>query len=104
MRSPAPQPQKRTPEIWEEPVHGGWIPAQLIGLSGVEQVRLIMSGRLPPPPIRYLTGMRPTEIGVGSATFTMPITGWLRSPQGAINGGTIAIFADGPLGCAVQSV
>lgn len=91
-------------EISREPVRGGAFPAELLGLSGVEQLRLFLSGKVPLPPIHYLTGMRPTEVGVGSATFTMPITGWLQTPQGLAIGGDIAILADGPLGCAIQTV
>lgn len=90
--------------IWEEPVRGGVFPRELFGLSGVEQLRLFLSGQVTPPPIGYLTGMHPTEVGVGSATFTMPITGWLQTPQGIAAAGVIAILADGPLGCAIQSV
>jgi uncharacterized protein (TIGR00369 family) len=33
----------------------------------------------------------------------MPATGWLTSPAGWIQLGTLAILADGPLGCAVQT-
>jgi uncharacterized protein (TIGR00369 family) len=93
-----------TLEVWQEPVRGASFPPHLFGLSGIEQLRLFLTGRVAPPPIRYLVGMRPTEIGVGSAAFTMPITGWLRTPQGPVTGGTVAILADGPLGTAVQSV
>ncbi len=91
-------------EIWEEEVHCGNFPRELFGLSGVEQVRLITSGRVPLPPIHYLTGMRPTEVGVGSSTFVMPLTAWLLTPQGLMTAGEIAILADGPLGCAIQTV
>lgn len=91
-------------EIWEEEVLGGSFPRELFGLSGVEQVRLIASGKVPLPPIHYLTGMRPTEVGVGSATFVMPLTDWLLTPQGLVTAGEIAILADGPLGCAIQTV
>jgi uncharacterized protein (TIGR00369 family) len=91
-------------EIWKEEVHGGTFPQGLFGLSGVEQVRLIASGKVTLPPISYLTGMRPTEVGVGSATFVMPITGWLQNPADLMTAGEIAILADGPLGCAIQSV
>lgn len=91
-------------EAWEEEVHGGTFPQELFGLPGVEQVRLITSGKVPLPPIHYLTGMRPTEVGVGSATFVMPLTGWLLTPQGLMTAGEIAILADGPLGCAIQTV
>ena len=90
--------------IWEEPVRGGAFPHELLGLSGVEQLRLFLSGQVTQPPIGALTGMHPTEIGVGSATFTMPITGWLQTPQGIATTGGTAILADGPLGCAIQTV
>lgn len=98
------QPPATSVEIWEEPVVGNVFPIALFGLSGADQLRLFLAGKVGPPPIRYLFGMRPTEIGAGSATFTMPITDWLRTPQGPITGGVVAILADGPLGCAVQSV
>ncbi|MFL6239841.1 MAG: PaaI family thioesterase [Actinomycetes bacterium] len=90
--------------IWVEPVRGGTLPAAAFGLSGVEQLRLFLTGKALPPPIGHLTGMRPTEIGVGSATFTMPITEWLATPQGIATGGEVAILADGPLGCAIQTM
>jgi uncharacterized protein (TIGR00369 family) len=92
-------------EIWEEEeVHGGPFPMELLGLSGVEQVRLITSGKVTLPPVCYLTGVRPTEVGVGSTSFVMPITEWLQTPQGLMTAGEIAILADGPLGCAIQTV
>ena len=90
--------------ISQEPVRGGTFPPVAIGLTGVDQLRLFMTGRAAPPPIGHLIGMRPTEVGVGSVTFTMPITGWLATPQGVTTGGVVAILADGPLGCAIQTV
>jgi len=89
--------------VWEEPVAGVLFPREFLGLSGLDQLRLLLSGHVGVPPIGQLTGMHPTEVGFGSATFTMPITGWLRSPQGPMLGGAVAILADGPLGCAIQT-
>ena len=63
----------------------------------------MISGRAPAPPISYLTGMHPTDVGLGAAAFSMPATEWLLAPQGLISVGTLAILADGPLGCAIQS-
>jgi uncharacterized protein (TIGR00369 family) len=90
-------------EPWQEPVRGGVFPSNLRGLSGIEQLRLFISGQVDGPPIEKLTGMHPTEVGVGTATFTMPITDWLAVPQGTVTGGAVAVLADGPLGCAVHS-
>ena len=65
-------------EIWDEPVRGETFPPHLLGLSGIGQLRLFLDGKAAPPPVSHLTGTYPTEVGVGSATFVMPITGWLR--------------------------
>lgn len=90
--------------ILQEGVRGGAFPMELMGLPGIEQLRLFLTGQAPNPPISYLTGMHPTEIGAGSATFVMPISSWLSTPQGLWTAGAIAILADGPLGCAIQTL
>ena len=72
-------------------------------LPGLEQVRALLDGVTPAPPVSHLLGMTVTEVGLGAATFAMPATPWLLSPQGLISVGTLAILADGPLGCAVHS-
>jgi uncharacterized protein (TIGR00369 family) len=91
-------------EIFEEPVRGGAFPKELFGLSGVEQVRYLAHGRVESPPISHLTGMRLTEVGIGNVSFVMPITDWLKAPQGLMTAGEIAILADGALACAIQTV
>jgi uncharacterized protein (TIGR00369 family) len=91
------------PAIWTEPVRGGYPDPRLLGYSGIEQLRSWFRGLAPKPPIHHLTGMLPTEAGPGTATFTMPATGWLLSPPGYVQLGALAILADGPLGSAVQS-
>ena len=74
-----------------------------LGYSGIDQIRAFFRGLTPYPPIHHLTGMRPTEVGPGTSTFTMPATEWLLSTPGLIQLGTLAILADGPLGSAVQT-
>jgi uncharacterized protein (TIGR00369 family) len=88
---------------WQEPVRGGHPEASLLSLSGIEQLRMMLDGRAPPPPISHLTGMSITEVGTESAVFTMPASQWLATPQGPIQIGTLCVLADGPLGCAVQA-
>ena len=88
---------------WEEPVRGAHARPEMLSLPGIEQLRLFLARRAAPPPIGYLTGMRPTEVGPGTATFTMPITRSFLTPQGLATGGIVAILADGPLGCAIQT-
>ena len=89
---------------WQQPVRGGYPdPSSFAALSGVEQLRALLGGAAPPPPIGHLVGMALTEVASDGATFTLPATRWLLSPQGIISIGTLAILADGPLGCAVQT-
>lgn len=92
-----------SPEPWQEPVRGGFPEPGLFLSSGIDQLRAIIQGRCPRAPIGRLTGMRPVEVGAGSACFAMPASRWLLSPQGVIANGTLAVLADGPLGCAVQT-
>ena len=87
---------------WKEPVRGAYPDLSLVAHSGVDQLRAMMeSGKA--PPIGHLVGMALTEVGLAGATFSMPASRWLLSPQGVISVGTLAILADGPLGCAVHS-
>ena len=60
-----------------------------------------MRGDLPAPPIARLLGIRPTESGLGRATFTMPVTRWLEDGFGLYWGGVYAMFADAPLASAI---
>jgi uncharacterized protein (TIGR00369 family) len=88
---------------WQEPVRGGYPAASLAALSGLEQLRRLLDGATPLPPLSRLLGLVLTDAGLASASFSMPATRWLLSPQGVISLGTLAILADGPLGCAVWS-
>jgi uncharacterized protein (TIGR00369 family) len=91
-------------DIVHEPARGFYAdPGLLASLSGLEFLRSYFDGRMLPPPVSYLYGQRIMEVGPGTATFTMPASRWLLSPQGVISGATLALLADGPLGCAVQT-
>ena len=87
---------------WREPVRGDYPHPSTAGLAGVEQLRALIE-RGAAPPIGRLVGMALNDVGLGGASFSMPATRWLLSPQGVISCGTLAILADGPLGCAVHS-
>jgi uncharacterized protein (TIGR00369 family) len=88
---------------WQEPVRGGYFDSSALTLSGLEQLRAIVGGRVPRPPISHLTGSLLIEAGVGTAVFKQVLTEWLYAPQGAISIGPLAMVADAALGCAVQT-
>jgi uncharacterized protein (TIGR00369 family) len=100
---------------WRLPPMGEVLPQALWdGHDGLEILHMIIAGKVPRPPASYLTGVRLTEAGPGTATFVLPAHGWLGSPSGNIEGGFIAMLADtalqsaiqttAPAGCAVASV
>ena len=68
---------------------------------GLETLKRFIRGDLPGPPISRLIGLRVTEVGLGKATFTMPVTRWLEDGFGLYWGGVYALFADAPLGSAI---
>ena len=88
---------------WHEPVRGGYPEPAYFGLSGVDQLRSMLAGRVPQPPISRLTGMRLVDIGAGSAAFAIPLTDWLCSSQGAISIGPLTMPADAAVACAIQT-
>jgi uncharacterized protein (TIGR00369 family) len=99
----APESQPQTPP-WREPVRGGYADPRYIELSGAGQLRALLSGQIPQPPISRLTGLRLVEIGDGTATFQIPLSKWLCAPQGAISIGPLAMPADAAVACAIQTV
>src|SRR5207302_6695145 len=79
-------------------VHWG---SEALGMSGLELMRAARDRRLPEPPISTLTGLRPTDVGLGKTTFAMPASPWWQSGAGVFLAGTLAFVADAPLGCAI---
>lgn len=85
----------------DEPHRGAIGDLRAFQLPGLESARRYVRGELPPSPINRLTGLRPTDVGLGKATFSMPITRWYEDPFGLIWAGVFALFADAPLGIAI---
>jgi uncharacterized protein (TIGR00369 family) len=88
-------------EPWREPVRGGHPDPSHGGLPGAEALAAMLAGRAPAPPMTRLLGVRLTEIGEGTATFELPITGWLRGADGRIGIGPLVMPADGAMACAI---
>lgn len=103
MQAPLNVSDADRPSPWQEPVRGGYPDAGLFGLTGVEQLQAMLSGRTPRPPISHLTGLQLVEVGEGTAAFRLPLTDWLCAPQGAISIGPITIAADAAVACAIQT-
>ena len=72
-------------------------------LSGLEVMRLIADGTLPPPPIASLLGMEVEEVGDGYATFVLEPDARMLNPIGSVHGGIAATMLDSCMGCAVHT-
>jgi uncharacterized protein (TIGR00369 family) len=64
-------------------------------LPGLEQIRALVAGRAPAPPVARLTGRRLVDASAGSATCTLPATAWALGPRGVVHPGLLAFVADG---------
>jgi uncharacterized protein (TIGR00369 family) len=89
--------------IVSEPVRGTIGDTTALRLPGLEAMRRAVRGKAPSPPIHHLFGLQPTEVGLGTATFAMPVTPWLQDVTGLIWGGTFAIIADAPIASALYT-
>lgn len=89
--------------LWEEPAIGGYPDPSMIGLSGLDRMRAFREGRVPFPPIFYLTEIPFTEVSRGSTGFKMPASPWFANAAGIIPGGMAAVLADAPLGTALDT-
>jgi uncharacterized protein (TIGR00369 family) len=73
------------------------------GLSGLEFLRAIGDGRLPPAPITMLMGLRPVEVGEGYAIFEGTPDESVYNPIGMVHGGFVCTLADTVAACAVHT-
>ncbi|SHE80572.1 uncharacterized domain 1-containing protein [Microbulbifer donghaiensis] len=87
--------------IPDEPYRGAIGDLRALQQPGLETFRRYIYGDLPAPPIWRLTGMLPTEAGLGKATYSMPVTPWLADGTGIYWGGIYALLADAPLASAI---
>ena len=85
---------------WADPMIGATAAASMAGL---DYLRAIGAGDLPPPPVALLLGMDAPHVDPGRAVFTMEPGEHLYNPIGSVHGGILATLLDSALGCAVHS-
>ncbi len=95
-----PQPARTRTITWEDPL----LTAEKIrAMSGLQALRAIQSGELPPPPIAALVGMSLAEVEEGRVVFTAQPAEYHYNAVGVAHGGLAATLLDSALGCAVHS-
>jgi uncharacterized protein (TIGR00369 family) len=85
---------------WEDPHASA---AALRGLTGLEALRAIMSGKIPRPPISALIGMEIMEVEDGRVVFEAEPGEHLYNPIGMVHGGFACTLLDTVMGCSIQS-
>ena len=77
--------------------------ALALDLSGLDYLRAIAEGRVPPPPIAVLLGMGIAEVQPGRVTFSLEVGEHLYNPIGSVHGGVFCTLLDSAMACAVHS-
>ncbi len=93
-------PVRRRDVTWEDPLVGA---ALALDLSGLDYLRGIAEGRIPPPPIAALLGMSLLHAEPGQVTFGLDVGEHLYNPIGSVHGGVFCTLLDSAMGCAVHA-
>ncbi|HET9110758.1 MAG TPA: PaaI family thioesterase [Ktedonobacterales bacterium] len=102
MSDTQPGPRERIIR-WEDPLTAPR-EARRRGMSGLEFLRAIQAGELPPPPIAVLMGMTLDDVETGRVSFTVEPEEYHYNPIGVVHGGLAATLLDSAIGCAVQTL
>jgi uncharacterized protein (TIGR00369 family) len=72
-------------------------------LKGIDLLRAIRDGRLPPAPMAALLGFRLVEVEPGHAVFEIVPGTRHYNPLGTVHGGLAMTLLDSAMGCAVHT-
>lgn len=85
---------------WQDPFPGL---ARAKDLSGIEVLRAMTAGEVPPPPIAALMNFTLVEVGEGRAVFEGTPGEEHYNPVEVVHGGFALTMLDSALGCAIHS-
>ncbi len=96
----SPETSRRRTLVWQDPV-----PTAAAGatMSGLEYMRAVVTGEMPPPPIAVTMRLRPIELEEGRVIFEGEPGEEHYNPIGVVHGGYAATLLDSALGCAVHT-
>jgi uncharacterized protein (TIGR00369 family) len=72
-------------------------------MTGLEYMRAMQDGTLPPPPISALMGMELISVDQGEVVFGCTPDASAYNPIGVIHGGLVCTLLDSVVGCAVHT-
>jgi uncharacterized protein (TIGR00369 family) len=77
--------------------------AEAASLRGIDAMRKIMAGELPPPPIANTLGFRLVEVESGRVVFECEPAEFHYNPIGVVHAGLAVTLLDSAMGCAFVS-
>jgi uncharacterized protein (TIGR00369 family) len=92
--------ERRLTISWQDPTE---LAARAGSSTGLEFLRAIVAGELPPAPIQSLIGFRLIEADEGRVVFEGDPGEQHYNPIGSVHGGVAATLLDSALGAAVHS-
>jgi uncharacterized protein (TIGR00369 family) len=72
-------------------------------MSGLDYIRAVFEGRLPPPPIAATMDFTGAEAEEGRAVFVGEPGEYLYNPIGVVHGGFAMTLLDSAMGCAIHT-
>ena len=85
---------------WEDP---GISAAAMGNRSGLDVLRAIGEGELPPPPVMSTLGISALEVEEGRIVFGLQPQEFHYNPLGTMHGGVLATLLDSAAACAVHT-
>ena len=86
---------------WQAP---GPVAKAAMPMSGIEAMRAIRDGVLPPPPMAKLIGFRMAVVDEGRIVMELDPHESLENTIGLLHGATAAALLDTAMGCAISTV
>lgn len=96
----SPETTRRLTLSWQDPTVSAAAGAQMAGL---DYVRAIQAGEIPPPPIAVVMNYSIAELDDGRAVFEGEPGEEHYNPIGVVHGGYASTILDSALGCAVHT-
>jgi uncharacterized protein (TIGR00369 family) len=85
---------------WTDPAEHA---AVLGSTSGLDLMRMMLAGELPPPPVMNLIDISGMEVEEGSITFYLDPQEFHYNPLGSMHGGVISTLLDSAAACSLHS-
>jgi uncharacterized protein (TIGR00369 family) len=72
-------------------------------MAGLDLMRALRDGSVPPPPVIDLVGISLTEVDAGRVVMCLTPAEYHYNPLGTMHGGILATLLDSVMGCAVHT-